>query len=69
MLDFLKTGWWPRITLDCSSSIIVPKFGSKILINAQIMPENQIQNGGRRHLEFVSNGKYLEHTAAFQLLI
>ena len=28
------------------------KFGEKILIHAQIMAKNEIQNGGRRHFEF-----------------
>jgi len=28
------------------------KIGAKILIYAQIMAQNEIQNGGRRHLKF-----------------
>jgi len=34
------------------------KFGAKMLMDAQIMVQNGIQNGGRRHLEFTSGGYF-----------
>jgi len=37
---------------------MVPNLVQKIMIDAQIMAQNEIQNGGRRHLEFISIGYY-----------
>ena len=34
------------------------KFGAKMLIDAQIIAQNEIQNGGCRHLEFTSGGYF-----------
>ena len=39
-----------------------------MLIDDQIMAQNEIQNGGRRHLEFTSGG-YFCYTADILLLI
>jgi len=33
-------------------------FGAEILIDAKTMAENEIQNGDRRHLEFISGGYF-----------
>jgi len=34
------------------------KFGAKMLINAEFIYRNEIQNGGRHHLEFTSGGYF-----------
>jgi len=40
----------------------------KLLNDAKIMTQSEIQNGGRRHLQFTSGG-YFCYTADFPLLI
>ena len=52
------------VALGCWFSIMVQNLVQKMMIDAQIMAQNEIQNGGRRHLEFISIGYYW-HTATF----
>ena len=46
------------------------KFGAKMLIAPKLWPKNEIQNGGRRHLEFTSGGYFwsvdLNHHTKFR---
>jgi len=58
ILDFRKPDFWTLGPIGLSSFRHCTKFGAKMLIDAQSMAQNEIQNGGRRHLEFISGGHF-----------
>jgi len=68
MLDFRKIPNWPNIALECWFPITMPNLVQKCWSTPALWPKNEIQNGGRRHLEFTSGG-YFWHRADFTLLI
>jgi len=68
-LGFLK----PGISLMCHLRLFIichhTKCKKNDQFNTKIMYPNQIQNGGRRHLEFIYYGCFKPDTTLFQLMI
>ena len=70
ILDFRKCEFWPIGSLGMLIFQHGTKFGAKMLIAPKLWPKNEIQNGGRRHLEFTSGGYFwsvdLNHHTKFR---
>jgi len=60
MFDFRKLDYWLSYHIRLLKFHHCIKFGAENFNDSEFMPQNKIQNGGRRHLEFTS-GVYFWH--------